>query len=124
MDVAAAASAADLAVTSSSGLPISLGTDKSLQATSVPASWSRCEAGGGGLMSVGRSSSLPLCAMPALASGHDLHGKRALLTGATGGLGRAIAKALAARGASLVFKRGHLPGPSGRSLPKTWDAGG
>ena len=33
----------------------------------------------------------------------DLHGRRALLTGATGGLGRAIAKALAARGASLVL---------------------
>jgi short-subunit dehydrogenase len=35
--------------------------------------------------------------------GIDLHGSRALLTGATGGLGRAIAKTLAARGASLVL---------------------
>jgi short-subunit dehydrogenase len=33
----------------------------------------------------------------------DLHGRRALLTGATGGLGRAIANAVAARGASLVL---------------------
>jgi short-subunit dehydrogenase len=33
----------------------------------------------------------------------DLAGRKALLTGATGGLGRAIAKAMAARGASLVL---------------------
>ena len=33
----------------------------------------------------------------------DLDGKTVLLTGATGGLGRAIAKALAARGATLVL---------------------
>src|SRR6516165_4092974 len=33
----------------------------------------------------------------------DLDGKKVLLTGATGGLGRAIAKALAARGAKLVL---------------------
>ena len=33
----------------------------------------------------------------------DLDGKTALLTGATGGLGRAIAEALAARGATLVL---------------------
>jgi short-subunit dehydrogenase len=33
----------------------------------------------------------------------DLSGRRALLTGATGGLGRAIATALAARGAELVL---------------------
>lgn len=33
----------------------------------------------------------------------DISGKSALLTGATGGLGRAIAKALAARGARLVL---------------------
>lgn len=33
----------------------------------------------------------------------DLQGARALLTGATGGLGRAIAEALAARGATLVL---------------------
>jgi len=33
----------------------------------------------------------------------DLHGKTVLLTGATGGLGRAIAEALAARGATLVL---------------------
>ena len=33
----------------------------------------------------------------------DLHGRTALLTGATGGLGRAIATALAARGAKLIL---------------------
>ena len=33
----------------------------------------------------------------------DLNGKKALLTGATGGLGRAIAEALAAKGATLVL---------------------
>ena len=33
----------------------------------------------------------------------ELHGKTALLTGATGGLGRAIAEALAERGATLVL---------------------
>jgi short-subunit dehydrogenase len=33
----------------------------------------------------------------------DLDGRRALLTGATGGLGRAIARTLAARGATLVL---------------------
>ena len=33
----------------------------------------------------------------------DLNGRRVLLTGATGGLGHAIARALAARGASLVL---------------------
>jgi short-subunit dehydrogenase len=33
----------------------------------------------------------------------DLHGKTTLLTGATGGLGRAIATALAARGARLIL---------------------
>src|SRR5579859_3126320 len=33
----------------------------------------------------------------------DLHGKTALLTGATGGLGQAIAKALADKGARLIL---------------------
>src|SRR5687768_142808 len=33
----------------------------------------------------------------------ELNGKTVLLTGATGGLGRAIAEALAARGASLIL---------------------
>ena len=33
----------------------------------------------------------------------DLHGRTTLLTGATGGLGRAIATALAARGAKLIL---------------------
>ena len=33
----------------------------------------------------------------------DLEGRTALLTGATGGLGRAIANALAARGARLIL---------------------
>src|SRR4051794_33678117 len=33
----------------------------------------------------------------------DLHGRTALLTGATGGLGRAIAMALADRGAKLIL---------------------
>jgi short-subunit dehydrogenase len=33
----------------------------------------------------------------------DLHGKRVLLSGATGGLGRAISEALAGRGATLVL---------------------
>ena len=34
--------------------------------------------------------------------GPDLHGRRALVTGASGGLGRAIARALHARGATVV----------------------
>ena len=38
-----------------------------------------------------------------LRSGMELAGRTALLTGATGGLGRAIAKALAARGASVAL---------------------
>jgi len=49
----------------------------------------------------------------------DLHGKTALLTGATGGLGRAIAKALAARGASLVLssRKGEELGQLAGTLP-------
>jgi short-subunit dehydrogenase len=56
----------------------------------------------------------------------ELSGKTALLTGATGGLGRAIAEALAARGATLVLssRRGaeldelaaSLPGNSHRTI--------
>jgi short-subunit dehydrogenase len=57
----------------------------------------------------------------------DLAGRTALLTGATGGLGRAIAKALAGRGATLVLsgRKGdaletlaaELPGEGHRALP-------
>src|ERR1700747_803433 len=49
----------------------------------------------------------------------DLDGKTALLTGATGGLGRAIAKALAARGASLVLssRKGEELGQLAGTLP-------
>src|SRR6476659_682166 len=49
----------------------------------------------------------------------DLNGRTALLTGSTGGLGRAIATALAARGAKLILssrKTGEL-GKRARSLP-------
>lgn len=57
----------------------------------------------------------------------DLSGRTALLTGATGGLGRAIAKALAARGATLALSArvpealealaAELPGEGHRVLP-------
>ena len=57
----------------------------------------------------------------------ELAGKTALLTGATGGLGRAIAKALAARDASLVLSgrkqealdalAAELPGAGHRTIP-------
>ncbi|MET0306009.1 MAG: SDR family NAD(P)-dependent oxidoreductase [Solirubrobacterales bacterium] len=57
----------------------------------------------------------------------ELAGKKALLTGATGGLGRAIAAALAARGASLVLSgrnaealeslAGELPGEGHSTAP-------
>jgi short-subunit dehydrogenase len=57
----------------------------------------------------------------------ELAGKTALLTGATGGLGRAIAKALAGRGATLVLSgrkaealealAAELPGEGHRVLP-------
>jgi short-subunit dehydrogenase len=57
----------------------------------------------------------------------DLAGRTALLTGATGGLGRAIAKALAGRGATLALSgrkadalealAAELPGEGHRSLP-------
>lgn len=57
----------------------------------------------------------------------ELAGKTALLTGATGGLGRAIAKALAGRGATLVLSSrkpedleklaAELPGEGHRTLP-------
>ena len=57
----------------------------------------------------------------------DLSGRTALLTGATGGLGRAIAKALADRGASLILSArsgdaleqlaGELPGDGHLSIP-------
>lgn len=57
----------------------------------------------------------------------ELAGKSALLTGATGGLGRAIAKALAARGATLFLSSrkleeleklaAELPGEGHRTLP-------
>jgi short-subunit dehydrogenase len=49
----------------------------------------------------------------------ELDGRKVLLTGATGGLGRAIAKALAGRGATLVLssrKAGELEQLAG-SLP-------
>jgi short-subunit dehydrogenase len=57
----------------------------------------------------------------------ELAGKTALLTGATGGLGRATAKALAARGATLILSgrkaealealAGELPGDGHRMVP-------
>ena len=57
----------------------------------------------------------------------ELAGRTALLTGATGGLGRAIAKALAARGASVALSArkaealealaAELPGEGHRVLP-------
>jgi short-subunit dehydrogenase len=57
----------------------------------------------------------------------ELAGRKALLTGATGGLGRAIAKALADRGASLILSgrngealetlASELPGGDHRSVP-------
>jgi short-subunit dehydrogenase len=57
----------------------------------------------------------------------ELAGKTALLTGATGGLGRAIAQALAARGAQLILSSrkaealealaAKLPGEGHRALP-------
>jgi len=57
----------------------------------------------------------------------DLSGRSALLTGATGGLGRAIAAALAARGANLILSgrssealqelAGALPGDGHRTVP-------
>jgi len=57
----------------------------------------------------------------------ELAGKTALLTGATGGLGRAIAKALAGRGATLLLSArkaealtalaAELPGEGHRTLP-------
>ncbi|OBP14472.1 short chain dehydrogenase [Rheinheimera sp. SA_1] len=39
----------------------------------------------------------------AIAANHQLAGKRVLLTGATGGIGRAVARRLAAAGASVLF---------------------
>jgi short-subunit dehydrogenase len=57
----------------------------------------------------------------------ELAGRKALLTGATGGLGRAIAKALADRGATLILSgrngealeklASELPGAGHRSVP-------
>jgi short-subunit dehydrogenase len=57
----------------------------------------------------------------------ELAGRSALLTGATGGLGRAIASALAGRGATLILSgrkadalealAGELPGEGHRALP-------
>jgi len=57
----------------------------------------------------------------------ELAGRKALLTGATGGLGRAIAKALADRGATLILSgrngealetlASELPGTGHRSIP-------
>jgi short-subunit dehydrogenase len=62
-----------------------------------------------------------------LRAGMELAGTRALLTGATGGLGRAIAQALAARGASLLLSgrkaealeglAAELPGQDHQILP-------
>jgi short-subunit dehydrogenase len=62
-----------------------------------------------------------------LGFGMELAGRTALLTGATGGLGRAIAKALAERGASLSLSgrraealealAAELPGDGHRALP-------
>src|SRR5215204_2997512 len=62
-----------------------------------------------------------------LRAGMELAGSKVLLTGATGGLGRAIAQALAARGATLLLSgrkadalealAGELPGDGHRGLP-------
>src|SRR5690554_1517512 len=55
--------------------------------------------------------SLSAGAADSLRRGMQIAGRRALLTGATGGLGRAIAEALAERGATLLLsarKRGAL----------------
>src|SRR5207245_1516658 len=62
-----------------------------------------------------------------LRPGMELAGRTALLTGATGGLGRAIAQALAGRGASLALSArkaealaalaAELPGEGHRVLP-------
>jgi short-subunit dehydrogenase len=62
-----------------------------------------------------------------LRAGMNLSGRRALLTGATGGLGRAIAQAMAERGAQLTLSgrsagalealAAELPGSGHRALP-------
>jgi short-subunit dehydrogenase len=64
----------------------------------------------------------------------DLSGRKALLTGATGGLGRAIAEALAGKGASLVLSSrkaeeleqmaASLPGDGHRAAPVDLAEGG